>query len=331
MLVDLLLLLGGVAVLYFGAEWLVRGSARLAAAAGIHPIVVGLTVVSFGTSAPELVVSLIAAIEGDADIALGNVLGSNLANIGLILGITALVRPIHVHSRVVRREVPIMLAVTLALYPLIFDEALGRFDGVGLVGVLALYLLFMFRGGTEATEPELMGELKEMGLDAAAPPKARFQDGLLVFVGCLALVLGARAIVTSAEVIAQAFGISQLVIGLTVIAIGTSLPELATSVVAAVRGESDIAIGNVIGSNVFNIAAILGITSAIAPITVNPSVLRSELPAVLLLSLLLWPLSRTGWRIERWEAALLLVVYLAIGVWLVGIGGAAAVVGAAGL
>lgn len=315
MTANLLLLAGGVAVLYFGAEWLVRGSARLAAAMGVHPIVVGLTVVSFGTSAPELVVSLVAALDGKGDIAVGNVLGSNLANIGLILGLTALVKPINVDARLLRREVPLMLAITLILYPLILDHGLGRLDGFGLVCVLVIYLVLMFKRGG-GPEPQL---LEEIGVTVEATrPGPRLRDLTLVLAGCLALVLGARAIVTSAQTIAEALGISQLVIGLTVIAIGTSLPELATSVVAALRGQSDIAIGNVIGSNIFNVAAILGITASVTPIAVNPSVLTRELPAVLFLSFLAWPLSRTDFQIKRWEAALLLGVYVALGLWLVG-------------
>lgn len=314
---NLLLLVGGIGVLYFGAEWLVRGSARLAVSMGLHPIVVGLTVVSLGTSAPELVVSLLAALGGTPDIAMGNVMGSNLANIGLILGLTALVRPLKVTSRVVRREVPLMLVITLILYPLIWDQALGRLDGVALLIVLVLYLVFVFRSGLEE-EPEILGEYEDFArVQAQVSPSLRLKDVWLILVGCVGLLLGGMAIRNSAVFVAGELGISQLTVGLTAVAVGTSLPELATSVVAAVRQEADIAVGNVIGSNVFNVAAILGVTATVKPLTIHPSVLTQELPAVLVLSFVVWPVTRSAFLIRRWEGGLLLAIYLVLAYWLV--------------
>ncbi|NNK62584.1 MAG: calcium/sodium antiporter, partial [Gemmatimonadetes bacterium] len=281
MLTNGLLLAMGVGVLYFGAEWLVRGATRLASALGVPPIVVGLTVVSMGTSAPELVVCLVAALRGNPDLAMGNVMGSNLANIGLILGLTAMVRPLEVNGRVVTREIPVMIAVTLALFPLIWDGQLSRPDGMILIVILALYLLFINRAAGEEV-PEVVGEFEIYADDSKADAKTVAGSLALIVGGSIGLVLGGRSIVMAAEYIASAFGVPDLVIGLTLVAIGTSLPELATALVAAFRKEADIAVGNIIGSNVFNIAAILGITSTVQPIRVVSDVVREELPVVLL-------------------------------------------------
>jgi len=316
LVLQVLILVGGIGVLYFGAEWLVRGAARLAGSLGVSPLVVGLTVVSFGTSAPELVVCSVAALRGNANLAIGNVLGSNLANIGLILGLTAVVRPLTVTARVVWREVPLMLFVTAALYPLVWDLTLDRRDGVLLLMMLAAYLVFVFQS-VEEEPPEIVGEYEEfIKASARARNGVRIADVLLVLAGSLGLVVGGYAIVEGAVAVAQALGVSELTIGLTVVAVGTSLPELATSLVAAIRKESDIAVGNVIGSNIFNVAAILGTASLIRPIAIESSVLTRELPAVLVMSLLVFPLLRSGWRIRRWEGALLLGCYVTIGVWL---------------
>lgn len=320
MVLDVALMALGVGVLYYGAEWLVRGSARLAASLGISPIVVGLTVVSFGTSAPELVVCTVAAFGGNPNLAIGNVLGSNLANIGLILGLTSMIRPLEVHARVVWREMPLMLLVTAALYPLLWDLHLSRGDGVMLLIALAWYLVFVFQSvGDEP--PEILGEYEEFVKASTeakdeARPLVQLPDVMWVLAGSACLVLGGYCIVEGAVQVASALGISQVVIGLTVVAVGTSLPELATSVVAAVRNESDIAVGNVIGSNIFNVAAVLGATSVFEPIPIPPSILSRELPAVLLMSALLFPLLRSGWRIRRWEGAILLALYLGMGVYL---------------
>ncbi len=313
---DVFLLVGGIGVLYFGAEWLVRGSARLAAALGVSPIVVGLTIVSFGTSAPELVVCTVAAMSSNSDLAIGNIMGSNLANIGLILGLTALVRPLKVQARVVWREVPLMLLVTASLYPLAWDGMLQRGDGIMLLFALAAYLLFVFQSvGDES--PEILDEYEEfMKASAKTDQGVSIRDVGLVIGGATFLVAGGYAIVEGALNVAGALGISQTVIGLTVVAVGTSLPELATSLVACMRDEADIAVGNIIGSNIFNVAAILGTASVLEPIVINPSVLTRELPAVLILSVLVFPFMRTGWRIGRWEGAVLLGSYVAIGFWL---------------
>ena len=307
---DVALLTLGVGVLYYGAEWLVRGSARLSATLGVSPIVIGLTVVSFGTSAPELVVSTVAAFGGNPNLALGNVMGSNLANIGLILGLTSIIRPLEVHSRVVWREAPIMLLVTAALIPLCWDLMLSRGDGAILLIALVWYLVFVFQTvGDEA--PEILGEYEEfMRASTARSTLIHPPDVLLILAGSASLVLGGYCIVQGAVEVASALGISQVVIGLTVVAVGTSLPELATSLVAAVRKEADIAVGNVIGSNIFNVAAVLGVTATLKPIAIPPELIRREMMAVLALSVLLLPVLRSGWRIRRWEGSMLLGAYV---------------------
>ncbi len=316
--VDFLLLAAGVVVLYFGAEWLVRGSASLAAAFNVSPIVVGLTIVSFGTSAPELVVAVMAAIQGEGDLAIGNVLGSNLANVGLILGLTAIFRPLRVAGRVVSREGPIMVLLTLALFPVFLDQHVSRFEGGVLLVFLAGYLWFVFREVKE--EPaEVVGEYVEYAKQhfpevvERDPTSDMFRHGLLVVLGGLGLVIGGHLIVTGATAIAVQFGISDIVIGLTLVAVGTSLPELATTLVAAFRKEADIAVGNIIGSNIFNITAILGSASLVRPLDVTGSVIRLELPAVVLLSLLLLPVLYTKHTVRRLEGVLLLSAYVIIG------------------
>lgn len=316
LVLDVLLLTLGVGVLYYGAEWLVRGAARLAASLGVSPIVVGLTVVSFGTSAPELVVCAVAALGGNPGLAIGNVLGSNLANIGLILGLTSIVRPLEVHARVVWREAPLMLLVTAALYPLLWDTELTRGDGVLLLLALTAYLLFVFQS-VEDEAPEILDEYEDyMKASTAETALIHPPDLFWILAGSACLVLGGYCIVEGAVQVASSFGLSQVMIGLTVVAVGTSLPELATALVAAARKEADIAVGNVIGSNIFNVAAILGTTAVLEPIRIPAGVLTRELPAVLVLSALLFPLLRTGWKISRFEGAILLAAYVGAGIYL---------------
>lgn len=316
-----LLLLGGFGALYFGADWMVRGAARLQGSLGLSPIVIGLTVVSLGTSAPELIVAVLATLRGSADIAVGNVLGSNLANIGLILGATALVQPLLVAERVVKREIPIMILLTLLVYSLVIDVEVGRLDGVCLALFLGLYLTYVLYRGRKAPAP-LISEYSQLAAEVGAGRgKPIFIALGLLVAGTLGLLLGGRAIVESAIYLSRNLGFSELGMGLTVVAIGTSLPELATSVMAAARKQTDIAVGNVIGSNIFNLAGVLGVTSIIKPIDVDPGVLWVELPAVVVLSMLvllasLFPLTKGEFRIRRWEGALLLGAYFGLGVWI---------------
>ncbi len=316
MIADVLLIVGGIVALYFGAEWLVRGAAHLAAAFGVTPIVVGLTVVSLGTSTPELAAAVVASFQGSGDLAVGNVLGSNLANIGLILGVTALVRPLQVAGRVVSREVPVMLLITVALYPIIADLTIGRWEGVVLLLLLVGYLLFVFRTARDEV-PEVLGEYRNfVERSSDLTRKEVWKDLGLIAAGIVALGLGGTVIVEGATSLAADLGVSELLIGITLVAMGTSLPELATSVVAALRKEADIAVGNIIGSNIFNIAAVLGAASLVRPIEVSQSALSVEFPATVLLSLLLLPIARSRYKIRRWEGAVLLLAYVGLGFWI---------------
>lgn len=315
MIPHVLLLIGGIGVLYFGAEWLVRGAGRMAAAFEVSPIVMGLTVVSLGTSAPELVVGVVSTLRGSGDLAVGNVLGSNMANVGLILGVTAMARPLRIAARVVSREVPIMLVITALLFPVMMDLHLSRFDGAYLLLLLAAYLAFLFRtAGEEA--PEVLGQYEEFARETVQVSKRHVARDLgLVALGGAGLVVGGYAIVEGAVYIAAALGISELVIGVSVVAVGTSLPELATTLVAALRQEADIALGNVVGSNIFNVAAILGVTSLVRPFDVEATVLSVEYPAAFLLSLILLPIVWTRSTIQRTEGMVLVLTYIGLGFW----------------
>jgi cation:H+ antiporter len=314
---DLAVLISGIVVLYFGAVWLVRGASRLASSLGVSPMVVGLTVVSLGTSAPELVVCLVAALQGNPGLAIGNVMGSNLANIGLILGLTSLVHPLEVKHRVVWREMPVMLLITFAIYPIAFDRVLSRTDGFMLLLVLLAYLVWVFRSGHPDEIKSSHGPRDSMATSEEAASLLNLKDIGHVVLGSAFLVLGGYCIVKGAVEVASALGISEVIIGLTVVAIGTSLPELATSLVAAMRQEVDIAVGNIIGSNIFNLTAIFGTTAIVRPIMIPETVLSRELAGVVLMSLLLLPILRNGWQIKRWEGALLLTAYIGMGWWLI--------------
>ena len=314
---DLAVLISGLVVLYFGAEWLVRGASRLASSLGVSPIVIGLTVVSLGTSAPELVVCLVAALQGNPGLAIGNVMGSNLANIGLILGLTSLIHPLEVKHRVVWREMPVMLLITFAIYPIAFDRVLSRMDGFMLLLVLLAYLVWVFRSGHPDEIKSSHGPRDSMATSEEEASLLNLKDIGHVALGSAFLVLGGYCIVKGAVEVASALGISEVIIGLTVVAIGTSLPELATSLVAAMRQEVDIAVGNIIGSNIFNLTAIFGTTAIVRPIMIPETVLSRELAGVVLMSLLLLPILRNGWQIKRWEGALLLTAYIGMGWWLI--------------
>jgi len=301
----ILYLMGGVILLFIGAEGLIRGSSNLAIKIGITPLVVGLTVVAFGTSAPELVVSLKAALMGNSSISLGNVVGSNIANIALILGIAALIKPLDVHADVIRREIPIMIGITVLLLLLLIDGELGFVDGVILVIGLIIYLTFSVLIARKEKNHEVAAEFKDglksnLGITISV---------ILVIVGFGLLILGANLFVQSAVAIAKIFGFSDVVIGLTIVAIGTSLPELITSIVASYKKESDIGIGNVVGSNVFNILGILGITAIIIPISAV-GISYIDLGVMLVAAIILLPLSRTGFIITRLEGAVLFLGYV---------------------
>lgn len=308
----LFLLIAGLLCLIAGAELFVRGAARLAALAGVTPLVIGLTVVAFGTSAPEVAVSLQAALSGRADIALGNAVGSNIANILLILGVSAVITPLAVSRRVIRLDVPVMIGV--ALLPLLFglDGRLGRGDGILFVLLSIGYTVFLIRQSRK--ENESQGDESGSHLERGTLRARRWAVNLLLVLGgLLLLIAGSRWMVEAAVAAARFLGLSELVTGLTIVAIGTSLPELATSLTASLKGRQDIAVGNVVGSNVFNILLVLGLAAAASPagIAVSPAALHFDLPVMLAASLACLPIFFTGLVIARWEGFLFLGYYAA--------------------
>jgi len=313
MTTTLLILVLGLVLLYFGAEGLVRGSSSLALRLGLSPLVVGLTVVAFGTSTPELVVSLKAAYLGQGDISVGNVVGSNICNIGLILGFCALIIPIKVASQIVRIDTPIMIGVTGLALLLLGDGSLSRMEGIILFALLIAYVVFsVIIAKKDAADPLAA----EFGEEIKVSKRGMAVDLLMVLGGLVLLVLGARFLVDAAIDIAKAAGLSEAVIGLTIVAIGTSLPEFATSLVAALKKEADIAVGNVVGSNIFNILGILGISAGVTPLT-SSGITSIDLWVMAAFAIVLWIFSRTGFRITRTEGLVMLAGYAGYVAWLV--------------
>ncbi len=285
MLVAALMVIAGLALLVWSSDRFVAGASAIAWNLGVSPLVIGLTIVGFGTSAPEMLVSAIAAWQGNPNVGVGNAIGSNIANIALILGVTALVRRIDVHSRLLRLEMPILLAVTLGAYFLLLDRVLGRLDGALLLGTLLAIMAWLVHDALTGRRHDIMagefaGELpRHMPLGRAV---------LWFVVGLVVLLVSARMVVWGAVHIAQALGVSDLVIGLTIVAIGTSLPELSASITAALRGESDLAVGNVVGSNLFNLLAVMAMPGLITHTPVPAAVLWRDYPLMAALTLLLW-------------------------------------------
>lgn len=311
---NFLMIAAGLAGLFFGGEWLVKGSSRLARSFGISALIIGLTIVAIGTSTPELIVSVDAALRGSSDISVGNIIGSNIANIGLILGIAGLISPMVVKTSLVRREIPIMVGVTLLLLLLVGDGTISQGDGllllVGMVAFISLLIYAEQRASAaeQALEAGVEAEL-EAEIDGNITAKQRPREALRVVLGIALLVVGARLTVDGAVALARGIGVSELVIGITLVAVGTSLPELATSVVAAFRGEADISIGNVVGSNIANILLILGVTSVISPVSVAPQIIRLDIWVALGFALVLFPFALNQ-KLTRWEAGVLLAVYI---------------------
>ena len=301
----------GFLLLYFGAEWLVKGSSSLARSLGVTPIVIGLTVVAFGTSAPELVVSLISSIQAKSMIAVGNVVGSNICNIALVLGLSAVFNPIKSDPSVVRRDIPIMLAISVYILLLTFNSTLSRIEGATLFTGIIIYTFFNYyltqKETTRAADIE--SELKEIGFIGS-----RLKQILLIAAGIAGVVVGAQIVVDNAVKIMTILGVSEKFIGLTIVAFGTSLPELATSVVAAMRGEMDISIGNLVGSNVFNIMSVLGIASLVRPIPIPGGFLESGLwidyLVMIFTSFLPWLMMRKDFTVNRRDGFILLACYV---------------------
>jgi cation:H+ antiporter len=303
------LFVAGLVLLVFGADWLVKGASRIAAASGVSPLVIGLTVVAYGTSAPELAVSVKAAFVGQADLAVGNVVGSNIFNVLFILGLSALITPLVVAAQIIRIEVPIMIGVSILVYLMSLDGGLGRLDGAVLFAGVVLYTVAQIR----QSRKESAAIQAEYAEGAESVGRASLVGSLgWVAIGLVGLVLGSRWLVDSSIVFARVMGVSELVIGLTIVAAGTSLPEVATSVVAALRGERDIAVGNVIGSNIFNILSVLGLSALISPgIHVDSAVLAFDLPVMIAVAIACLPIFARGARIERWEGGVFFFYYVA--------------------
>ncbi|QDU57260.1 calcium/sodium antiporter [Aeoliella mucimassa] len=299
-------LLIGFGLLIAGAELLVRGASRLAARAGVSPLVVGLTVVAFGTSAPELAVSIKASLAGQVDVALGNVIGSNTFNVLFILGLSAMIVPLTVSSQLIRLDVPVMIAASLLVAAVAWGGTIGPLEGAVLLAAMLGYTYLLFRIARRENSAQ-------QATENSAPATNMVWSLVLVAVGMAMLVLGAKLLVDNAVAIATQLGVSQLVIGLTIVAVGTSLPEVVTSIVASVRGERDIAVGNVVGSNIFNLLAVLGVAACVSPagLPVSEAVQRFDLPVMVAVSVACLPIFFTGMVIARWEGTLLFGYYLA--------------------
>ena len=312
----LILFLAGLALLIVGADLLVRGAARLSLSLGIAPLVVGLTVVAFGTSAPELAVSVKGALDGQTDIALGNVVGSNIFNVLFILGVSALLAPLVVDRQLIRQEVPIMIGLSLLVGWMAWDLRLSFPEGALLVALIAGYTLLLYLQGKRAPAAEVADEMLPTGPGWLSSLPAQL---MLILVGLAMLVLGSGWLVDSATVFATALGVSELVIGLTIVAAGTSLPEVATSIIAALRGEREIAVGNVLGSNIFNLGAVLGLSAMVSGtgLTVPPALLAFDLPVMIAVAVAVLPVLFTGHLIARWEGTVFLAYYLAYTTYLV--------------
>ena len=301
---DLLLLVGGIIALYGGAELLVAGAGRLALGIGLRAATVGVTVIAFATTAPELFVSAIGALRVSSDIGLGTIVGSNIANIGLVLGVATLIKPLQISDQVIRRHVPVMVLAALLLVALGANGRLGRLEGILLLVVLAGFTAMILHYANAESAP-MVDEP-----DAAAASGVSARDGALVIGGLIVLVIGSRWLVAGGTGLLSALGVSDLVIGLTVLALGTSLPELAASVVGAIRGHESFAVGNVVGSNIYNILAVLGIVALITPIEIDPATLRFELPIMVAFTVLLVGLMGYRRQLTRLDGMILVGSYV---------------------
>jgi len=335
-----ILFIAGITGVYFGAEWLVKGSSSLSRDLGIRPIVIGLTVVAFGTSSPELAVSLIAAIKGSDDIAIGNIIGSNIANIGLILGIAAIVLPLQVEKIIMKRELPLMIAISAGFYFMAIDRKIGFVDGLFLFAGIIFYISYHvyntlnskgksrnteYNSNKDSSQPtpehapcrhsdsgipdDKAGTTEHADKQSPTGRKKLILNILYTAAGLVCLLIGAHVLVKAAIAIAGMLGVGEMVIGLTVVAFGTSVPEMATSVVSALRKEADICVGNIIGSNIFNILMVIGSVALIKPLDVARETLIFEIPVMLLFSVALIPMIKGSQRINRFEGVLLVLGY----------------------
>ncbi len=316
MLIHYILLIVGFVLLYYGAEWLVKGSSSFARSMGVTPLVIGLTVVAFGTSAPELVVSFVASIQNKSMIAVGNVVGSNICNIALVLGLAAFLMPITSNHSVVRRDIPLMLAISLVLLVFSWNSYISRVEGVILFAGVILYTIYNYRLSKKETEALADGSVSdaEAELEDIGFIESRTKQIGLIVVGIAGVVIGAQVLIDSAVIVMRGFGVSEKFIGLTIVAFGTSLPELATSVVAALRKEMDISIGNLIGSNVFNILSVIGAAAMVRPIPIPGGFFASGLvidySVMVGVSVLTWLIMWKNFKVSRAGGFVLLCSYI---------------------
>jgi len=308
-MITYLILFAGLVLLVLGADRLVKGASRIAAGFGISPLIIGLTVVAFGTSAPEMAISVSSTLKGEADIAVGNVVGSNIFSVLFILGLSALITPLVVSKQLVRVDVPIMVGVSILAFAVSLDGRISFLEGAVLFGGILTYVAMLIRVSLRSGEEgEAVEGSRHWAIDVA-----------LIAVGLALLILGSRWLVSSAITIAEALGVSELIIGLTIVAAGTSLPELATSIIAAIRGQRDIAVGNVVGSNIFNILSVLGVTAMVAPggLPVSEAAINFDYPVMMAVAVACLPIFFVGYTIERWEGGLFFGYYVAYSVYLI--------------
>jgi len=315
-MISALLVLVGFVALYYGAEWLVKGSSALALRFGLPPLLVGLTVVAYGTSSPEMVVSVTAALGGEGDLAIGNVVGSNILNIGLILGLTALITPLRMEFQLLKFDVPFMISVSALFVWMFRDFQIERWEGVVLVGLAVTYTVVNVMLAKRTTTPQVDKEFEEGISEVVKGTGTSMGKLLLLIVGGLAVLIGgSRAFVIGASDLARMWGVSEALIGLTIVSIGTSLPELASSLIAALRKQADIAIGNIVGSNIFNILAIAGVASIAKP-THAPHISGADTSVMIGFSVVFFIMAATSFIIRRWEGGVLLLGYVGYLAWL---------------
>ncbi len=306
---DILLIIGGLVLLVAGGELLTSGASRLAVNWGVKPIIIGLTVVAFGTSMPEAFVSIFAALENKSDIAVANVIGSNIFNLLFILGVSAVIRPLKVERTSTRREIPFLIGMAILVWMLGLDGVIGRLDGCILLSLFVTFLIVCIRSeSNEETSSEMAMNI---------PLSSHFRSIGLIVGSLVLLVVGAKLLLNGSVSIARNMGISELIIGLTIVAAGTSLPELATSIMASFRGKDDIAVGNVTGSNIFNVGFILGSAAVFHPLTVSQAMLNRDVVIMVAASLLALPILRSGFKVSRLEGAVLLIAYIIYTIYVV--------------
>ncbi|MGL5226554.1 MAG: calcium/sodium antiporter [Bacteroidales bacterium] len=307
MIINILLLILSLILLYFGADFLVKGSSSMAVRFGIPPLIVGLTIVSLGTSSPELLVSIKSALMGQPELAAGNVIGSNIFNIGAILGICSMIAPLTIKRSLIKQDIPFFLLAAVAVCVLFYNGKINRWEASFFCAGAIFYTVLLIRNSRKAKQ-QLVASPKEDDSEIKVNKKW-YVDLAFILIGLVLLIFGSNLLVDKATLIARSFNVSEAIIGLTIVAAGTGMPELATSVVATIKGNKDIAIGNVIGSNIYNIFLVLGLTSMIKPINTN-GIDYVDTFTMLLLSVLLVPLMKSGYVLKRWEGLLLFSVYV---------------------